>query len=79
MTQTQTYQKVLLQLSQLPSSRMGEVQRYLDGLLQSKERPSRSFAGIWSDIADEDFQELLDDMRQNRESINKEFDERSID
>lgn len=68
MTQTQTYQKVLQQLSELPSSRMPEVQRYLDNLLQNSKKSSRSFAGIWSDMEEESFQDFLDDMKRNREA-----------
>ncbi|HEV7349247.1 hypothetical protein [Telluribacter sp.] len=79
MSQAQTYQRVLQQLSQLPASRMDEVREFLDKmLLQKKEKPVRSFAGIWSDMPEEDFQDLLDDMRKNREALNKEFDERSL-
>jgi hypothetical protein len=58
---------------------MDEVREFLDKmLLQKKEKPVRSFAGIWSDMPEEDFQDLLDDMRKNREALNKEFDERSL-
>ncbi len=77
MNQTQTYQKVLQQLSQLPASQIGEVHNYLNKLLQSKKKSSRSFAGVWSDMDSEDFQDLLNIMQENRNLINKEFDERS--
>lgn len=74
---TQAYQKVLQQLSQLPASQIGEVHDYLNKLLQSKKKSSQSFAGVWSDMDSEDFQDLLNNMRENRNLINKEFDARS--
>ena len=73
MNQTQTYQKVLQQLSELPTSRIGEVHEYLDKLLQDKKKSSQSFAGVWSDMANEDFQDLLSDIAKSRDIVNKEF------
>ena len=77
MTQAQTYQTVLQQLSQLPASRLSEVRDFLDKILPKKSESFQSFAGVWSDMPDENFEDLLQEMKKNREAINKEFNERS--
>lgn len=77
MTQAQTYQTVLQQLSQLPASRLNEVRVFLDKISPKKPKSFKSFAGIWNDMPDEGFDNLLQEMKKHRENINKEFDERS--
>ena len=77
MTQAQTYQTVLQQLSQLPTSRLNEVRDFLDKMLPKKSKTFKSFAGIWNDMPNESFDDLLQEMKKHRENINKEFDERS--
>jgi hypothetical protein len=77
MTQAQTYQTVLQQLSQLPASRLNEVRDFLDKISPKKSKGFKSFAGIWSDMPDENFEDLLQEIEKNRDSINKEFNERS--
>ena len=70
MTQARTYQTILQQLSQVPASRMVEVRHFLEKMMYKKEVSTKSYAGIWSDFSDEEFNDFQEELKKNRENTN---------
>ncbi|MCB0519742.1 MAG: hypothetical protein H6577_16625 [Lewinellaceae bacterium] len=65
MGQVELYQSVLEKLSHIPVEYLQQVDAYLSSLVEKaqkkkgKEKAVKSFAGAWSDMSEEDFQDYL--------------------
>jgi len=83
MTGTELYQSVLRKLSHLPQTYLEDIDKYLSGLMKKVNQPTSanntaiilSFAGSWSDMKDEEFDDFLIETRNIRTNL---FD-RNID
>jgi len=81
MSSVELYQSVLKKLSGIPRPYLEDVDHYLSGVVNRiKRKPTNvakimSFAGSWSDMKQEDFDDYLAETRNTRTNL---FD-RSID
>lgn len=81
MTSMELYQSVLKKLSYIPRPYLEDVDRYLSGVVNRiKKKPNNvakimSFAGSWSDMPQDDFDDFLAETRNTRTNL---FD-RSVD
>ncbi len=75
MTKADLYQSILRKLSHLPASYLEDIDRYLSELgKKAKPKNSKvdkimSFAGAWKDMDDQEFEGLMANIIEGRESL----------
>ena len=77
MTETELYQSVLRKLSHIPQSYLEDIDKYLSSLMKKVNLPApnkkkdaiMSFAGSWSDMKEEDFDDFLVETRNVRTNL----------
>lgn len=83
MTRTELYQSVLRKLSYIPQTYLEDIDKYLSGLMKKVEQPIpatnmaviMSFAGSWSEMKEEDFDDFLAETRNSRNNLfDRKFD-----
>ena len=76
MTGIELYQSVLKKLGNVPQRYLIDIDKYLTGLLKKIEQPKlenttviMSFAGSWSDMAEDDFEDFLTETKNIRNNL----------
>lgn len=69
-----TYNSILKELKDLPADRLEEVQKFIHSLNLSKRSGSMrkkilSFAGAFSEMSDQDYQDFVNETRSVREDL----------
>ena len=73
----QIRQQILRKIRRIPSNKLNDLNEYLSKLEQTMEKSSKilSFAGSWNNIDESAFNELTDNLIQNRNKNSRRFDE----
>ena len=67
--------KILRQIDKIPENRLSEVLQFLNEIRPNNQEKNviLSYAGIWSDMSDDEFKDLTDNVSNRRKSRENRF------
>ena len=75
-TDTQKRQRILRKIYQIPSDKLNEIEEFLSHIDKRPHKKSQnlSYAGIWKNIDESVFEDLTENLINNRERNRRRFD-----